>query len=274
MIKNTQILQLMIKAAEKSAQIIRANFRQSDEYQDKSSHIDIVTATDTASQVSIHESLILGMNSLGINENVVGFIEEESSGDAVKEHNFIVDPIDGTTNFASGIPLSCISIGYAVGREMKMGVVLDPFSKTLYWGEVGHGSFVKNDLLGERRLQIKTKPIRQWIVSAHLNGLDVVDQQFATYQKIYPHVRGLRNMGSLTLDLCFLSDNIVSVVFCNGCYLWDLAAASVILNEAGGKIFDDQGNDLQFDWVDTKKKYALIACSSDNIEEVLSITQR
>jgi len=271
MTTNTQILQLMIKVAEQSAQIIRENFRQSDEYQDKSSHIDIVTATDTASQASIHESLISGMKSLGINENLVGFIEEESSGDAVKEHNFIVDPIDGTTNFASGIPLSCISIGYATGHEMKMGVVLDPFSKTLYWGELGQGSFVKNDLLGERRLHIKTKPMKQWIVSAHLNGLDVVDQQFATYQKIYPHVRGLRNMGSLTWDLCFLADNIVDVVFNQGCYFWDLAAASVILNEAGGKIFDDQGQKLQFNWEDTKKKYALIACSPENIEQVLSV---
>lgn len=262
----------MIKVAEQSAQIIRANFRQSHEYQDKSSHIDIVTATDTASQASIHQSLISGMKSLGIYENVVGFIEEESSSDAVKEHNFIVDPIDGTTNFASGIPLSCISIGYAVGREMKIGVVLDPFSKTLYWGEVGHGSFVKNDLLGERRLQIKTKPMKQWIVSAHLNGLDVVNKQFSTYQKIYPHVRGLRNMGSLIWDLCFLADNIVDVVFNQGCYFWDLAAASVILNEAGGKIFNNQGGDLQLDWKNTKKKYALIACSPDTIKEVLSVS--
>jgi len=263
----------MVKTAEQSAQLIRDNFRQSDEYQDKSSHIDIVTATDNASQKNIHKMLVSGMKDLGFSEDEVGFIEEESGSDNVKKHNFIVDPIDGTTNFASGIPFSCISIGYAIDHDIKTGVVLDPFSKTLYLGTTGEGSFVKNELLGERRLQLKTKPAKSWIVGSHLNGLDVVDGQFDTYQQIYPHVRGLRNIGSLTLDLCFMADNVIDVVFNQGCFFWDLAAASIILKEAGGQIYNYNGQILEFDWSDTKKKYHVIACHPSSLEKVVDFVK-
>lgn len=273
MTNNKQILDLMVKTAEQSAQLIRSNFRQSDEYQDKSSHIDIVTATDTASQKNIHEMLVSGMKNLGFSEDEVGFVEEESGNDSVKKHNFIVDPIDGTTNFASGIPFSCISIGYATDHDIKIGVVLEPFSKTLYWGEAGEGSFVKNELLGKRRLQLKMKPEKSWIIGAHLNGLDVVDAQFETYQRIYPHVRGLRNIGSLTLDLCFMADNVIDVVFNQGCYFWDLAAASILLKEAGGQIYDYSGQDLEFDWSDTKKKYHVMACHPSSLEKVVEFVK-
>lgn len=266
-----QILSLMIKAAEQSAQIVRENFRLNDEYRDKSSHIDIVTATDEASQKNIHDLLVSGMLELGFDENQIGFVEEESDIDSVKEHNFVIDPIDGTTNFASGIPFSCISIGYSLKREMEIGVVVEPFAKTLYWGQRGKGSFVKNELLGQRQLQLKDKPVKSWIVGAHLNGLDGVDKQFDIYRKMYPHVRALRNIGSLTLDLCFLADNVIDVVFNWGCYFWDLAAVSVILKEAGGMIYDDLGSNLQFDWDNTKKKYQLMACSPDSKKEVRKI---
>lgn len=270
---STQILSLMINAAEESAKIIRANFRQSDQYQDKSSHLDIVTATDLASQNSIHDILKSGMIKLGINESDIGFIEEECKTDLVKHHTFIVDPIDGTTNFASGIPFSCISIGYAVDRNMQLGVVLEPFSKTLYWGEVGQGSFVRDILRGEQRLLTSVKPAKSWIVGAHLNALDVVAEQFASYQKIYPHVRGMRNIGSLTLDLCFMADNVIDAVLNQGCYVWDLAAVSVILHEAGGALYDYQGIPLQFDWTESKKKYQVIACHPEIKEDLLKLMQ-
>lgn len=271
MITADKILNLMVEAAEQSGQIIRHNFRQSDAYQDKGSHIDIVTATDLESQKKIHEVVAAGMRDLGANESAVGFIEEESTKDSVKKHNFIIDPIDGTTNFASGIPYSCISIGYAFEQQMKLGVVLDPFSETLYWGVANQGSFVKNKLLGQRQLKLEVKPMKSWMISAHLNGFDVVDQQFATYQKLYSHVRGLRNMGSLTLDLCLVADNVFDVVLVNGCRFWDLAAASVIVEEAGGQLYDDRGNELEFDWTETKKKYQLIACRPDSKESIFSL---
>lgn len=265
-----QILKLMVKATENAAVIIRRNYRKSSQYQDKLSHLDIVTETDFASQEVIKQTLTQGMIELGINETEVGFVEEESDVDRVRKHCFIIDPLDGTTNFSSGIPYFCISIGYAVDQKIQVGVVFDPISETFYWGEVDKGSFVKSALNGEKRLKLLNKPIKSWIVGAHLNGLDVFRDQLNYYQRIYPQVRALRNTGSLTLDLCLMADNVYDVVFNQGCYIWDLAAASVILNEAGATIYDIRGNDLEFNWRKTKTKLQIIACKPENKQIILS----
>lgn len=271
------VLELMIKAARQSGELIKQNFRQSNHAQNKTSHLDIVTQTDRLSQQGIHECLISGMNECGVNSSDIGFVEEESSQDSIRYHNFIVDPLDGTSNFASGIPYSCVSIAYAEEQEVKMGVVFDPFTNSLYWGEKNQGAFIQTQPQNQRQLKLLPKPTKSWMVASHFNGLEVVAQQFASYQKIYPQVRGLRNMGSITLDLCLMADNIFDVVLNRGCYFWDLAAAKVILEEAGGKIYslapDEKvdGQDLSFDWIETKKKYQIMASHPETKAEALKL---
>ena len=117
---------------------------------------------------------------------------------------------------------------------------------------------------------MKTKEPKKWMVGAHLNGLEVVDAQFDSYRKIYPHIRGQRNMGSLAIDLCYLADNVLDVVFNRGCYMWDLAAAQAILNEAGGELYDVDGNPLLLDWENSKTMYHIIACHPDIKDQVMS----
>jgi myo-inositol-1(or 4)-monophosphatase len=267
-----QILTLVKNVAMQAGQLVCDNFRRGDQYQEKDSHADIVTESDFSSQQLIHEEVIAGMRDLGIAPETIGFIEEENSNDVLQYNNFIVDPIDGTTNFASGLPYSCISIAYAIGDVVNFGVVYEPFSETMYWGEKSKGSFLTNKRHGERRLQLKSKPIDQWLVSAHLNGPDVIEDQFTSYQRIYPKVRGMRNIGSLTLDLCMMADNVFDVVLNRGCYIWDLAAAQLLLREAGGELYRLNGEVCEFDWDETQKKYDVIACHPDNINEVMSLT--
>jgi len=267
MIKKT-ILDLMKEAAQKAAAVIKENFYTDNDSDEKKSHKDIVTKTDKLSQKIINEHLISGMKELGFDESEIGFIEEESSDDVVKEHTFIVDPIDGTSNFSASIPHVCVSIGYAKDRKMIAGVVLNPLSGDLYFGEKGKGSFLENEALGQEKLMIVPKQMSSWIVASHFNHLDVMDKQFATYKKLYPSVRGLRNMGSLTLDVCFAAQGVMSAVFCNGSKFWDLAAAIVILEEAGGKIYDGSGNELEFDWQETKRGYETVTCHPDDKEKI------
>ncbi len=269
---NEHILSLMTSAAKSAGRIVTSAFRTDIDVKEKTSHADVVTSTDVASQRNIHDLLLEGMQKLGYAENEIGFIQEESSSNSVRQHNFIVDPIDGTTNFASGIPFSCISIAYAASTTLRLGVVYDPFSDTLYSGEVGNGSCVESLRFGKKSLALQHKPIDDWIVSAQLNGQDEneVAGQFATYQKIYPQVRGLRNMGSLTLELCLMADNVVDALYNHGSFFWDLAAVSVILREAGGELYDidARGQVLEFDWEDTQKKYRLFACRPEAQETV------
>lgn len=271
MIKNNPLVSLITEAAQAGVQIVRQQFRQAGEVDEKGSHIDIVTKTDLASQAAIRQVIEAGMLKLGYTADQVGFIEEESVVDSVAEHTFIVDPVDGTTNFAAGIPFSCISIGYAHRQELKIGVVAEPFTGTVYSAVKGEGAFLNNQWFTDRRLNVEQKETKNWIVGAHLNGMDVVLEQFALYQKLYPQVRGERNIGSLTLDVCMMADNVFDVIFNRGCFFWDLAAAKVILNEAGGEIFDLNGEELQFEWQNPKKKYSLIACHREEIDHVLNL---
>ena len=76
-------------------------------------------------------------------------------------------------------------------------------------------------------------------------------------------------MGSLTLDLCLLADNALDGVLNRGCFFWDLAAANIILEEAGGMIYNTDGEKLSFNWEDTKSKYHLIACHPKSKENLL-----
>lgn len=259
-----KVLKLMKSAAEKSGEIIRSNFRQTNGYSEKASHKDIVTKTDIESQENIQRILTKGMLELGFTKDEIGFIEEESDSDDVKKYNFIVDPIDGTTNFSSGIPISCVLIGFSVGKKVVVGVLFEAFSETMYWAEVGEGAFVKSSLYGERKVISTQKPINEWVVAAHLNAHDVAETQFEIYQKIYPKIRGMRNIGCLALDLCFLADGVMDAVFCNGCYFWDLAAVSVILREAGAEIYDLEEKPAEFNWGNTKHRYGIVATRPEN----------
>jgi myo-inositol-1(or 4)-monophosphatase len=268
---NNPILNLMLEAAQKSAVIIRENFYTDNDSDEKQSNKDIVTKTDKFSQKTINEHLTNGMIELGFLVDSIGFIEEESQNDVVKEHTFVVDPIDGTSNFSAGIPNVCISIAYAKNKELILGVVLNPLSGDLYWGEKGKGSFLKNGLVAEMKLETIEREPSAWMVAGHFNGMEVADEQFANYKKLYPHVRGLRNLGSLTLDVCFAAQGAMDLVMNLGAYFWDLAAARVILEEAGGKIYAPDGSELVFDWLDTRKRYENIVCHPNIKDKVFEL---
>jgi myo-inositol-1(or 4)-monophosphatase len=263
------ILDVMVEAAEKSAEIIRDNFKKSDAYSEKTSNKDIVTEIDKLSQKNIREVLTRGWGKMGMDLTALGFVEEESKSDDVRECNFIVDPIDGTSNFASGIPFSCVSIAFSENGEIVVGLVLDPFSKRRYWAIKNEGSFV-TDGSKTRSLKVANRPIKDWVIGAHVNGMEVYEQQFESYKKLYSKIRAFRNFGSLTLDACLVADGAFDAVLNKGCYFWDLAAVSLIVEEAGGDIYDFQGEKIVFDWVDTKKKYHAIIAHPEIKEALVS----
>lgn len=267
------ILELMIRAAEEAAHVVREQFRTTRTYQDKSSHQDIVTETDRQSEARILTVLRDGMSRLGYTESNIGFITEEQTTDQVQSTNFIIDPIDGTSNFSSGIPHVAIAIGFAEGEKTKLGVVLNPFTRTAYWGERNNGAYCRQESAEPRRLKLAQRPMDTWLVAAHFNGTDVAAEQFALYQRLYPHVRGLRNAGSLILDLCSLADDALAAVLNKKAFLWDIAAAGVIVEEAGGALYDLAGNPLSLDWQHPDTDYDLAACYPSSAHDLFDILQ-
>jgi len=177
--------------------------------------------------------------------------ETYKEGDRLSDKpTFIVDPIDGTTNFFHGHPYACVSLGLAVERKSVVGVVLNPFTNTLYSGIKGQGSWMKDARHDNVRL-----PLREPEAMKDLSGCLVAvewgndrqgndyDVKVATYRKLCASkesggsmVHSIRSLGSAELNLCAVAAGHIDVYWESGCWAWDVCAGWVILEEAGGKM--------------------------------------
>lgn len=258
------------KAAEIAGEKLLAHFQEAIVVREKGSHQDLVTVADVESQNIIQRELLGTMKSLGFAEGETGFIGEESLH-SVAEHVFIIDPLDGTTNFASGIEYFCISIAYAHREEIIAGVVYEPVRKQCFMAEKGKGVFA--DEYGSlRRLEVPHWTMNESIFVPHFaSGHSAYQEQFELYARIYPHIRGLRSFGSITLDLCYYLEGTCNIVVDGRCFLWDLAAIALMIEEAGGLLMDWEGNRVVFDFHNPAQEYRIIACHPSQKEELLKL---
>ncbi|EKV08505.1 Inositol monophosphatase, putative [Penicillium digitatum] len=163
---------------------------------------------------------------------------------------FVVDPIDGTTNFVHGFPFACVSLGFAVGRIPTVGVVYNPSTKTLHSAIRGQGAFLNR----ETRLPLKGDNVEP--LSGLANALIAIEwgadrsgnnweTKVRTYEKLGQSkenggamVRAMRSLGSAALNLCAVADGSLDLYWEGGCWSWDVCAGWVILSEAGGIMAD------------------------------------
>ena len=202
---------------------------------------------------------------------------------------FIVDPIDGTVNFVHSFPNACISLGFAVNRRPVVGVVYNPFSKTLYSAIEGKGAYlnqkVKLPLKGER-----VEPLKD--LSHALIGVEWGsdrsgqnwDTKIRTFEKLAKTkeaggamVHSMRSMGSAALNLCAVAAGVLDLYWEGGCWAWDVCAGWVILTEAGGMVVG--GNPGEWDGQIDSRKYLAVRGSpggegqKEIIEELWSNVQ-
>ena len=208
----------------------------------KTNRIDFVTECDIEIQRFIFSELRKKYPEYGY----IGEEEDESSPklEPVKVHEgfiFIVDPIDGTTNFVHKFPFSCVSIALTMNDEPKVGVVFNPYTDEMFIAVKGCGSFRNTD-----RIKVTNKTKLSESMLAYEVGYDRDEGKlstiFTTIQRVLsvgqPH--GVRMMGSAVLDLCYLAcgqiDCLYSGVAGEGWKVWDHAAGSLLVTEAGGVI--------------------------------------
>lgn len=158
--------------------------------------------------------------------------------DAKNGYLFIIDPIDGTTNFIFGYKRSCVSVGLAYCGKVVLGVVYNPYVNDMYCAVHGQGAFVN-----EKKLVLADRALNQGIAAfgcARYNT-DDTDSIFAIAKELYLHSLSLREGGSAALDLCGIAagQNVLYTELLLQPY--DYAAASVIIEEAGGKITQVSG---------------------------------
>lgn len=161
------------------------------------------------------------------------------------EYLWIVDPIDGTTNFVHGFPFYCVSIALAYKGEVIVGVIYDPSSDELFVAEKGKGAYVH----GKRLTVSNEQTLKQSLVATGFppDPIEALPRNLNSIVHIAPKVRNIRAVGSAALHLAHLAAGRLSGFWEYNLNSWDLAAGSLILQEAGGIITDIEGQPYQLE---------------------------
>jgi myo-inositol-1(or 4)-monophosphatase len=193
---------------------------------------DLVTAADRRSEALIVERLQRHFPEHGI-------VAEEGGGhSAPSEYCWYVDPLDGTTNFAHGFPMFCVTLGLARRGEVIAGVVYDPTRDDLYTAERGGGAY-----LNGRRLQVsRTEKLSECLVATGFPPFATNhDLNIKFYFRFTELSHGIRRCGSAALDLCSVAAGRFDGFWELKLNPWDKAAGSLLVTEAGGRMSDIQG---------------------------------
>ncbi len=210
-------LNIMIKACEKAAKVIIRDFGEIENLQvSRKGPKDFVTKTD----MRVERILI---EELSKSKKNYSFITEETGKILNKNKNvfWIIDPIDGTTNFLHGIPHFAISVALQVDGEIKIGLIYDPIKNEVFYAEKNNGAFVNNF-----RVRVSKKSnLNDCLFASNSEGI----------KSIYPKLN-LRNTGCAALDLAYVGCGRLDGYFHDKINLWDVAAGKIIIEEAGGKV--------------------------------------
>ena len=206
-------LNLMIKASEKASKILIRDFGEVEKLQvSLKGPNNFVTNADRKVEKIIIEELEKSKKNFSILTEESGFIKNKD-----KDNFWIIDPIDGTTNFLNGVPHFCISIALLFEKEIIAGVIYDPIKDEIFYAEKNGGSFLNNKSI---RVSKKNN------LSSCLYGVN--------FRKNLPENLIIRNTGSAALDLAYVSCGRFDGCLQKNVNLWDIAAGTVLIKEAGG----------------------------------------
>lgn len=262
---------ILEKAARASGDIVLSYFHKEAHIVRKTSHQNLVTAADTASQQQIKETITRALVAQGIPEQEIGFIGEEHLEQKGVKHTFIIDPLDGTNNFASGLDYFCISIAHVVEGVPTEAVIYWPSREVLYYAEAGKGAFKCAKGEPPIKLQVKDELLENCVIFTYISSQPHWRNLFFQFiEKIFSKVRGIRVQGSLCLDLVHLCDceNATHITLNFHAWLWDVAAGYLIVKESGGIFADLKGNEIQVDYSDSKKQYSFVAAHPNVIKSL------
>ena len=237
------IIHIMQKAAEKAAYLLVRDFGELEKLQvSHKGFRNFVTSADRHTEERIFRELSQARPELSFICEESGFTEREN-----KETVWIVDPIDGTSNFMRGIPYFAINVALREKNTITAGITLDPMRGECYWAEIGQGAFVERN-----RLRVSGREdIREAVVATRA--------PIAVDEKLIHAGVILRKTGSIALDMAYLAAGKYDAVIAYGANLWDIASGIVIVKEAGGFV----------ETREEKNGYEVVASSSKKILDQL-----
>ena len=236
--------------------------------QTKGSRVDFVTDADLACDAIIRETLS------GVFPDHVLITEETITPDLfqkAKESCWIVDPIDGTTNFTHGYPYSSVSIAYCENAIPQVGVILNPFQQEIFYAVRGEGAFLKSQYLSNHALANDTpihcsqaQSLEESMIATGFafrrDNPEDTTRQFKKLADLLDICHDIRRAGSAALDMAYVACGRQDAFYEVNLNPWDVAAGWVIIEEAGGKVSSQNGMTLDF----TQKRQDLL-CSTSGI---------
>ena len=212
-------LNIMIKACEKASKVIIRDFGEVENLQvARKGPKDYVTKTDKRVEKILLEELNKSKKNYSFLTEESGKIENKD-----KDKIWIIDPIDGTTNFIHGIPHFAISLALKIDNKLKSAIIFDPIKNEIFFAEDNNGAYYNN-----HRVRVsKRNNLEDCLFSSNSSGI----------KSIFPKLN-IRNSGSAALDLAYVGSGRLDGYFQNNINLWDIAAGALIVKEAGGTIND------------------------------------
>jgi myo-inositol-1(or 4)-monophosphatase len=229
-----QVLALARRLALAAGAIQRERYESKLDIRTKSASIDLVTEVDKQCEALIVEGIRRDRPGDAILAEEGG--ETQSPGAAWR---WVIDPLDGTTNFAHGFPRFCVSIGVEYRGQREVGVVYDPLLDELFWATRGGGAY-----LGERAIRTTDEDELGRALVATGFAYDVHESShdnLAEFGAMLKVARGIRRDGSAALDLCYVAAGRIDAYWEFKLHAWDVAAGLLILEEAGGRTSDVRG---------------------------------
>jgi myo-inositol-1(or 4)-monophosphatase len=230
-------LQIMVQAAQKAARALARDFGEVEQLQVSiKGPGDFVSAADRRA-----EKLIV--DELRRQRPAYGLLAEEGGAEGEKAASrWIVDPLDGTSNFLHGLPHFAISIALETNGELVAGLVFDPIKQEVFTAEKGQGAY-----MNDRRLRVSArKDLERSMIGCGLPVLDWEGRKRGFMQqldRVSAHVAGVRRYGAASLDLAYVAAGRLDGFWEFGLKPWDVAAGIVLVREAGGQIGTLDGDD-------------------------------
>jgi myo-inositol-1(or 4)-monophosphatase len=244
MIIRSAALNVMTKAAQKAGRALVRDFGEVEQLQvSRKGPADFVSTADRKAEKILREELLKARPDYSL------LMEEEGVHEgADPDHRFIIDPLDGTTNFLHGLPHWAISIGLEARGEIIAGVIYDPIKDELFWAEKGKGAYVN-----DRRIRVSGRQkLTDAVVATGIPHLGLQEgegqaQFLRRLEQAMGSCAGLRRWGTASLDLAYVAAGRYDAFWERGLNPWDVAAGIVIVREAGGFVLDTKGRAYGFE---------------------------
>ncbi len=235
-----ELLETALAAAQAGAEVIKRWFRDADLEVRRKGQNDFVTRADQESEAAVLAEIRRRYPDHGI------LAEEGTGNEAVRgsDYQWLVDPLDGTTNFLQGLPVYCVSVACRRGDELAAAAIVDPEGGNMFTATRGGGAFWNG-----RRMEVSRQEglDGSFLATGYpFRALPTLDVYLAIFRDVFLHSKAIRRCGSAALDLAYTAAGVYDGFFEFRLSPWDIGAGILLIREAGGMVTDLDGGHAYF----------------------------